>query len=496
MNDQLKTFCRKNEYRKILAYLKAGCIKKDIFHRNHKINDVDKQEIATFVESKILYCLHSNENVPNDLVLICVWLGEKSVEKTKKMIESSLISEILNRYCEFVKENFKSLNDLQLLYKNTHETIYKFGVKYYTFPKEWNMHLVLFCKILLVLKKHLTKYFYEKSVEEDEFALGFMETVAFEQKLHGFLKENLCCNAFDQNSNNKCIHFKMLSSIFLPKILLFFNFHLKGKNNKEYDQTKIDQGIISHFTQFFKKAQVVLEKILHFDDDTCMKGFMKAIDFYLLEMIKNVYLEQEIDKMLIVLNTINFINQTCKDMEFFINKKYDMSNTLKIYKYTQQLEQLQMKEFDTWLSKTFVGPNLQNTESSVFIQWYVSNISFNKHTNIDSKLAIVEHVMAHLFVQIASIKYDKETCEKMIDYIGAIESFLQTMHRQIPHIKTMKNFLKILMFPQDNSENFIQNFVALSASNFTFHQILKAFKNQKYSAALFMAYKKITGRKK
>lgn len=495
MEETLKNLCKKNEFKKILSCLKCGVVNQGFWKGSHKITQEETNNVKTFVDSKIMTYLHNETNVPNDLVMIVLWFGTEFSNKCKRDTTSFLVSKYLH---EFVKEldlDFGHLNDLEGIMSLIDKRLQFFMTKYYSLPKEWNIHVEYYCKMLLETKKRLTKWFFEHNICEKVFSNNFIKVIAFEKRYSAFLKGNKCCFLDEDAKNTKCIHYKMLSTVFLPEILHFFNFNFKNILHKQNSYKTTDQYIFSNLLDFFVKVHYVLEKILHFDDSTVLKGFLKAVDFYLNELLSNVKIGTNIKEIIVVLNSIYYANQTCRDLESFINSKYDIEYILKIYENIRKLESLQIIEFDNILKKTFVNIESKGGNAVKFIEWYFKNVNFNAYTHEDTKICILEHIMSYLFVKIAELKYDRTVCEKIMEDVGEIETFLMAHHKKVPHIKMMKNFLKILMFPKDNPETFVQNFLELSSSNFTFYQILKAFKTQKLSAPLFIAYKKITGKK-
>lgn len=494
MDSRIKVLCKKSNYKKILEIVKTKHIRRGFFPISRQLNDGDLLEIQRFVETKIIFHLGANENVPSDLINIGNYFGNKFMDKMRIYTINNIVLKRVREYEQFVLTKLTTLKNLPIIFSHLDRTIYEFNTRFYTLPAKWKLILDLYCRFIVIIKIKLANYFIENSVDETEFTFGFMEVINFEKKAIPFLDNKECCQT--GNHKSKCIHYHMLSTIFLPKILLYFNSAFKPFQDIQYDQNSHNLFILEIFILFFKKVQIVLEQIIYLDDITVMRGFFKSINFYLIELIKNVYIENDIEKIVIVLNTIHYINQTSVDLQNCFLNKYGVVFDMAIFQYTNKLKIHQLNELQHIIEKSFFVFSESGNNGITFQRWFHQNIQFNFEINEEILSMFLNILMDIIFHQITNIKYDYSTCILILTDISDIEQFLQKRYKiPIPYTNKIKNFIKIVMYPSDNPALFVNNFKIISKDEFAFSQVLKAFKNTEYNNMLFLQYKKSLNKK-
>lgn len=495
MDSKIKVLCKKSNYKKILEIVQTKHIKKGFFPVSRQLTDNDLLEIQRFVETKIIFHLGANENVPSDLINIANYFGNKFMDKIKIYTINHIVLKRVRDYEQFVLMKLTTLKNLPIIFSHLDRTIYEFNTRFYTLPAKWKLILDLYCRFIITIKIRLANYFIENNINETEFTFGFIEVINFEKKAIPFLENKECCQT--GNHKSKCIHYHMLSTIFLPKILLYFNNTFKPFQDIQYDQNSHNLFIIDIFILFFKKVQIVLEQIVYLDDITVIRGFFKSIDFYLIELIKNIYIENDNEKIIIILNTINYINQTSIDLQNCFLNKYGVVFDMSIFQYINKLKFHQLNELQNIIEKRFFIFDENGNNSVIFQQWFNQNMQFKFEINEDILDMFLNILMNIIFQQIINIKYDYNTCILILTDISDIEQFLQKRYKIpiIPYTNKIKNFIKIIMYPNDNPELFINNFKIISKDEFAFNQVLKAFKNTEYNNILFLQYKKSLNKK-
>ncbi|KAL6122894.1 hypothetical protein NUSPORA_00156 [Nucleospora cyclopteri] len=498
MQSGLKSLCKKNEYNKINEALSKGLIKSGFLNTKSKINETDIEKLKAYIEVRINYYLHMDEAIPTSLIEIIDKLNKDFATKIRCALISFVVPKELNEFSKVLGEKLTSLEYMSEIYQKIEEIINKIDQKYRSLPITWKLNLIMMTRMMILLKQKLAEYFKNYNITSKEYCSSLFATLAFESKISGFLINNKCCNTskihFNKDTceeiNVKCVHRKMLSTIFMPHISLYFKYHLEPYLNMRYNQNLVEMNIIEVFTIFFREIQFILDKLMNFDDVYVIKEFFNHLDYFLIELLKNVYIEESINKACIVLNTILFINQTIEDLYSVLTEKYNTFVKLKVFSYTRKLEQMQITEINKVIENTFIKISGEYGNGRKFINYYTEKININEEFSEDAKKPILEVIMGYLFFKISALKFTKIICENLISDICEIEFFLKDKFKNIPLIKKIKNFLTILVCPTDDKEAFVDNFLTLSANHFTFHQILKAMKNQKDTPELFLIYKK------
>lgn len=287
-----------------------------------------------------------------------------------------------------------------------------------------------------------------------------------------------------------CFHSRMLSSIFISCINLLFNFYLKRFGNIAINQNSCRMGIIEVFLQFFSEVQFLYEKITYFKDDGVFKSFIKQVDFYLISLVSKIKVAESINQGAVIIATIFYIQETIQDLLGKISRDFDINCEPEIFTKLRNIELMQNQIIEKLIGQSFINLSKTESNSTKLLEWFEVNIFNNIEFSDEIRYILFEMGMSQLFIKISQIKLTIKTTENLLCDICDIENHFLMKNIRIPHIKSIKDYLKIFMCPTDDKNKFVENFNILSGNIFTFYQILNALENQDDAAELFLAFKK------
>lgn len=502
MDKHLQKLCNSGDYDELYRALEQRTCKVPQSHKKSNLANRDYEELKNFAYKATLALVYQDKSVPTSLLRISEILGTDHLLKIRYFVCNYIISQKMADISQFISAKFQNIGSLQHIYDFVEKKIEESAIKYENLPQEWNIDLKILNRSLVMIKQALCSYFYNNDVEKATFSLGFLSSVKFEQKLIQFYETKQCCLSKDTSEDSeiqihgtghslKCIHKNMISSVFIPYLDLFVEKYLELGSSEKNDSSITTKYVLPEFTTFFEQLEFVYDKVLYLNDRNAFLCLFEISDQALLRKMQEINLEDNLNKGIMIISTLMYIEEI---MEEYICK---MSEYIHVdlkslgLEAARKLEKSQSLKIERCLGSSM--PAIQ-TEASNFNElklFFESFLSSEKCNTQELKEFLLEIGISLLFSRVTTVKMNSSISELLFKDILSLEEWLRTKFSFIPHIKTMKEYLKIFTCPLEPREEFVKNFKALSNEKFNFDQILRAIKDQKAAQELYMIYRKL-----
>ncbi|KAI5169617.1 hypothetical protein PAEPH01_0856 [Pancytospora epiphaga] len=501
MNSELEKLCNRDEYDKISSLIKSLAFKNGSCKNTTSLPSSVIAYLQKYTEKKFMAYLYNEETVPVQLVNLIATFETEYILELKATATNYIVSQALAKLTQFLALNFTTLESLKNVYKRLEDMIEELNGTYHTLPPDWDLELRLICKAFIIIKQQICDYFFVNEIEEASYVQGLFATVALEKKLQPYLEMKSCCShqikftadeiqTPDKITDVRCIHERMLSSIFISHIEIYFTYILKPYINRKFEQETCDFSIISIFLVFFRDVERIFEAISYFDDSSVFCEFLIQTDFYLCQLVKRLNVADELDAALDVLSTTVYVRETVADLSEKLLQYCTIDFQVEILDAVAEIELLQTRKIEKRLSESFPSTEMIVASSETLCEWFQSTILEKQSVSDEIKGVLLEIGMARALITIGRLKMSQDIAELLLERVCDLEQYLKRHFACIPHINSINRFLKIFACPTDDRERFVENFQVLSTGMFSFSQILSALENQEDAADLFVQYKK------
>lgn len=501
MNHELEKLCGKNEYDKIYSVVKAWTSKQALLEKSSCHPGPDIPYLQKYVEQRIMACLYKEEPIPNALINLIILFGSEHLLGLKTTATNYLVVQALAELTQFITTNFSNLGSLKRVYDFLEELVEGISDRYCNLPAEWNIELRLICRAFIIIKQQVCDYFFVNDTEESAYVHGLFATIALEKKLQPFLAMKGCCShqieftadeirTLDKISETRCIHERMLSSIFLSHIGVYFSYVFRPFLSRKFNQNMCELNIVGAFPAFFREVERVFENVCYFEDASVFREFLLQLDFYLCQLTKKLAVDEKLDGALVVLGTIIYVRETMADLKEKLSQYCIIDFVLDIFDDVAEIEWRQASRVEVLLAESFIPLKAVELNAGALCEWFRVHVVDVGGTSDEVRGILLEMGAAHLLVRIGQLRMSQETSELLLDTVCDLKRYLGTHFTSVPHIRTITGYLKIFACPTDDREQFVENFRVLSAGLFSFSQILSALENQDDAAELFVQYKK------
>lgn len=296
--------------------------------------------------------------------------------------------------------------------------------------------------------------------------------------------------------NNKslsdfCKHRKMLSFLLLPDIDIYIeNIFEPIKSIKICLKTK-EMHLIKSFVDFFSVIGTILAQIQHFEEPRVYELFLKSFDTYLIDFLNFVKIPSKYKDLIILLNTLNFIEHTTIDLlektAKYILFKSSGKNLIR------QLEKKTCFNIEKCLKlifrRTVKEKILFSTE---LIKILTKEVFILNNIEIDESIFIfvTESLLSFQFNRIINLPMNSKQAETLIMEVIEVKIFVKKHLKNVPLADLMVNYLKIFICNIDDPTNFVTCFNHLNQNIFSFQNILDALEDKSKNDQLLIEYKK------
>lgn len=501
MNKELEKICHKNNYDKIYSIIESKTIRPSLQYKDLHLSNADLDYLKKYTEESVMCFLHREEPVPAALVNLTRLLGHDQVSCLKFAVTSYIVAQALAELNQFITVAFCGLNSLKQIYVFLEGLVEKINDKYHSLPPEWNIELKLVSRAFVMIKQRICDHFFAGEFDEESYVRGLFATIAFEKKLRPFFETKNCCFHQIEFKNDQirteskmpatdCIHTRMLSSIFLSHINLYFAFCFKPFMNMHFDQSVCKMSIVEIFLSFFREVGHVYEKTSYFEDACVFKEMLLQIDFCLCSLVKKLKVEDRLPRAAVVVGTVIYIQETAHDLVEKVYGHCEVNSPMGIFGELARLEKAQSSKIEKFIAQSFVSLKKGASNFEALRGWFDAFIAGMGDVSEELKDILVEMAMSQFFVRVSLIKMSLGTAEALLSDACDLELYLEKRLPVVPHIRSVKEYLKIFMCPTDDKVKFVDNFRILSGNVFNFYQILNALESQEDAAELFLQYKK------
>lgn len=499
MNGELEKACCKNLYDKIHQIIESKTTKPSLQYKDLHLTKIDFDYLKTYSEEKAMACLCRDEPIPCALVKLSSILGDEHMAGLEKSVCNYITTQAAAELAHFISANFTNLASLKCIYEYLEKSVERVSEKHVSLPAGWSIELRLVTRAFALIKQRICDYLFVTDVDEESFVRGLIATIALEKKLKPFFQTQSCCQQQEKTAPGKakahsrqlqicCMHERMLSTIFVSCINLYFSNSLRPLVEAHFDQGTCRMSIIGAFLDFFREAARIYECLAYFDEESIFHEFLGQTDHYLLMLLRKIKINEQLEGAIVVMNTLAYVQETMQDLAEKIRERYGTNAMLRAYDEMIRIEKHQGHKVERLFSQRLgrLGPARFGELRGIFEEMVFGIADLSD----ELRCVLAEIATSQLFARISTMKMSLGTAEALLGDICDFENYLMTRHTCVPHIKTIKEYLKIFACPCDDKKRFVENFKLLSGDVFSFCQILSAMENQDDAAELFLEYKK------
>lgn len=501
MNKQLEKLCEARNFDEVYRVIESKTIKPSLAYKDISLTKTDLDQLKAFLTQSIMDSLYSGKKIPSSLFKLAELLGEECMASLKAPVCNYMVSQRMADVSQFITLNFRDPGSVKPIFSFIESLVESMVDKYDNIPQGWNADLKLVTRSFVMVKQALCEHFYNNDVSPDSFTRGLLSTISFEKKLDQFFDLKGCCSSivdFDENEIHvhgkvehiPCLHRRMLSSVFAPHLEVFYRGLLEPHAKGPVDQSITEKGIVRDFILFFRDLEFVYEKVLHFEDKAVFLSLFETVDQLLLEMVQKVKVQDSVDEGGRVISTLMYVQEVTQEFVHRVSDTFQVDCRSGALEASRKLERAQSMRieriFNNNLSIIRAGSsNFQSIKTA-----FEAFLDTEHGVPEEAREFVLEIATSQLFSRIGLIRMNSLTAGLLLSDIAELEQWLGSMFVFVPHIKVIKEYLRIFACPLEPKEGFVKNFRALSNSRFSFHQILKALEDQQVASELFTLYEK------
>ena len=494
MNRKIEKLSIKKNYDEILKILESKTVKPSLAYKDLSLSSIDFNHLKKFTMESILKCLHSGDDIPCTLINISILLGEEHMEMLRSSISSFVVSRKMLDISQFIQDHLNDLSALSKIFyfiENTLEIAYK---EYENLPHSWNLDLKILNRSIVTLKHAICEYFFTNEPQQEALAEGLKASIAFEKKLENYFNLKKCCMSkiefCEENctiktdsSDIKCIHKRMISTLFIPYLDIFINFQLSKSLNQPFDQLKSEKNIIKQFIDFFKNLQGIYDFLCYFQEKSVFVDLFQISDKLILSLLQKIRLGDDSNQLMILYSTLLYIQKIIEDFSNRLIENHRIECISKSLAATRKLERAVDSKIEREISTNY-PENLEKLPESICE-------SFSNFCMLDDEVKknVFEICMIQILLKIRQIKLNIQKAGNYLDQIIKLEELLSKKFKIQTTFGLLKNYLKIFTFPIDNPTLFLENFNKLSSGKFDLTQVLKAFEDQHAAQQIYQTFK-------
>lgn len=490
MSKHFKKICNTENFGEICKIVES--VSANASHKGIVLVENDYTRLRELTKSVAIRLLNNEDKIPDALFNLSTMLGDEYYSTIKSIVTNFVVSRKSADISQFIHLNFQNPESLRKIFVFLEKTIDEVSNLYDNLPADLNLELKLVTKSLVMIKQIVCEHFFTSDVEPECYSTGLICTINFEKKLEMFFTNKMCCMSPETTEDDgssrildKCIHKRMLSSVFVPHLEVFFEYYLTKKlGNGIFVQSSVEKNIIRGYIDFFKQLEYVYSIATYLDDKMSYVQLVTIVDRTLFTMIRKTRVEEIQSKMVIVISTILYVQHVLEEFINNVSAKQHVELKLVSMEASRKLERHQGIKLERSFNNNFTGniPDFINAYNSIF----------EGHVLISDEVRsyVLELCMSQLFAKISAMKMNTEISLQMESEMKMLEHRLSQKFDAIPHLGLIMDYLKIFTFPPEPKEAFVKNFDTLSRDRFEFTQILKVFEDQRLAFKMYEVFKK------
>lgn len=296
--------------------------------------------------------------------------------------------------------------------------------------------------------------------------------------------------------NNKslsdfCKHRKMLSFLLLPDIDIYVEDLFEPVKSIKICLNTKEMHLIKSFVEFFSEIGTILAQVQHFEDPRVYEFFLQSFDTYLTDLLNFVQIPSKYRDLIILLNTLNFIEHTTTDLLEKTAKYILFKNKSK--NFLRQLEKKTCFNLEKCLKIIFRRTVKEKILfSTQIIKILRKEVFLLDNIEIDESVFIflTESLLSFQFNRIINLLMNSKQAETLIMEVLEVKTFVKEHLKNVPLVDLMVNYLKIFICSIDDPTNFVTCFNHLNQNIFSFENILEALEDKSKNDQLLAEYKK------
>lgn len=494
MNRKLEKLSGKQNFDEILKIIESKTIKPSLLYKDLNLTEADFLQLRKFTTGCILKALHSGNSIPNSLISISLLLGPHHMDALRSSICNFIISRKMLDISQFIQDHFQDISSLGKIFyfiENTLEITYK---EYENLPHSWNLDLKILIRSLVTLKQVICEYFFSNEPTQEALAEGINISIAFEKKLNEFFNLKKCCissiefheeECFIRSNPGdvKCVHKRMISSLFIPYIDIFIDYHLSKILTVDFDQSKTEKTILKHFVDYFKCLESVYDILCHFEEKSIFSDLFNICDKVLLALLQKVRLDEDSNKIIVLYSTILYVQKVIEDFSSKLTEKFQFECNSRSLAASRKLE----RSLDSKIEKEIFN----NYPETIMKLPDTLQECFNNFSNFDDEVKknILEICIIQLLLKVGKVKLNQTKAEELINQIIDLEILIVKRFKVSVSAGIIKDYLSIFVCPIDLPNLFIENFKKFSTGKFDLNQILKALEDQQAAHSIYQHFK-------
>lgn len=296
------------------------------------------------------------------------------------------------------------------------------------------------------------------------------------------------------HKNNKslsdfCKHRKMLSYLLLPDINIYIESLFSPVYKIKLCQKTTEMNLIKSFVTFFSEVGSVLVQIQHFQEPNVYEVFLGLFDSILIKMLEIIHIPAKYRDLLVLLNTLSFIEHTTSDLLEKTGRYTVFKNASK--DKTRILEKKTCVSIERILKMIF-RRNVKERIlfSSDFIDILTREVFSLNQIDFDDSVFnfLIETLLSYQFNRIVNLRMNSDQAEVLIMEIVEIKTFIRQNMQKIPFIDLIENYLKIFICSIENPKTFVTCFNHLNQDLFNFQNIIDALEDRSKNEQLLIEY--------
>lgn len=494
MNRKIEKLLNKSNYEEILKIIESKTTKPSLAYKDLVLSSTDFTRLKRYSNENILKNLHSGNAIPNSLISLSLLLGEDHIDSLKSSVTNFIVSRKMLDISHFIQDHLNDLSNLSKIFNFIETTLENTYKEYEILPHSWNLDLKILTRSIITLKHAICEYLFSNEPKPEHISEGIKATVTFEKKLNEYFDLKKCCQAtIDFNDdeciiniksdNIKCIHKRMISSLFIPYLDVFMDFHLSKTLNEPFDQLKCEKNIMKYFIDLFKDLQNVYEFVCYFEDKSIFVDLFQISDRIILSVLQKIKLDDDSGHLMVFYSTIIYIQKVIEDFSNRLIEYHRIECSSRSLASARKLEKAVDLKIEREIS--FNYPDQIEKLPEVICECFSNFLVLDD----DIKKNVLEICMVQILLKIRQIKLNLKKAEDLLSKIFTLEQSLSRKFKVSVNFGLLKDYLKIFTFPIDEPRLFIENFSKLSTGKFDLIQILKVLEDQCAAQEIYQAFK-------
>lgn len=493
MNKKLEKLISKNENDEILRIVESKTTKPNQAYKKLVLTPLDWSGIKKYTTGCILKDLHSGNTIAKTPMKISLLLGDEYLSEIKSLVCNSIVSLKTLEVSQFIQNNFLDLSSLEttICYiEGRLDAIYR---DYDNLPGEWCIDLRILTRSLIILKEVICNNFFTSDPAPEILVKGLKTVISFEKKLDQFFTLKKCCvdtvefvddECFIRTNPKdvRCIHRRMLSSLFIPHIDMFIDFTLRKILNTKFEQNKVEKNIIRIFIDYFHDLENIYEFLNHFEEKSIFQDLFTINDKILYMLLQKLKVDENASELIILYSTVLYIQKILEDFSVKLLCRFQIECASTSLAASIKLE----KSIDSRIEREIFNnfPEEITNISTVIDELFRDFLYFDDEV----KKNIVEIVMIQMLLKIGKLKFNQAKAHDFLQKLCDLEDSLGKRYNVPVNYGIVRDYLSIFNWNIEDPSGFIENFRKHSNGKFELTMVLKALEDQQSAQEIYQVF--------